>query len=332
MISILLPVYNNAPHLGACLDSILAQSETSWELIAIDDYSTDGSWPVLQRYALRDSRIRPRRNAGAKGILPALRLALKHSRGSYITRMDADDLMPVDKLKNLKRLLQQHGPGWVATGKIRYFSDGNLGDGYRRYERWLNGLMDSGRHYQEIYRECPLPSPGWMAYREALLVCGGFGRDAYPEDYDLAFRFYKHRLRIAASRDVVHLWRDHPGRASRNVAFYADPTFLSLKMKYFLEIDRRPSRPLVLWGAGRKGKEAARYLEEEGVHFHWACNTPSKWGKDIYGVRMQDTESIALLPSPQVIVLVAAPDARPGIRRQLEQWGLAAGQDYFFFC
>ncbi|MCO6478701.1 MAG: glycosyltransferase [Phaeodactylibacter sp.] len=332
MISILLPVYNNAPHLGECLDSILAQSEASWELIAIDDHSEDESWSILQRYALRDSRIRPRRNMGAKGIVPALTLALKYSRGSYITRMDADDLMPVDKLKILKRVLQEHGPGWIATGKVRYFSDGSLGEGYRRYERWLNHLMDTGRHYEEIYRECVLPSPCWMAYREALLICGAFGQGVYPEDYDLAFRFYKHRMRIAASGEVLHLWRDHPGRASRTVMAYAGHTFLPLKLRYFLEIDYRPSRPLAVWGAGRKGKETAKFLQEEGIHFHWVCNTPSKWGKDIYGIRMESPEAIGELDNPQVIVLVAAPDARPVIKAQLEGWGLAVGRDYFFFC
>ena len=332
MISILMPVYNGAPFLEECLGSILAQSESSWELIAVDDHSTDNTWKMLQQHALGDARIRPRRNTGAKGIVPALNLALKYSRGSYITRMDADDLMPVDKLKILKRLLQEHGPGWIATGKVRYFSEENLGDGYRRYERWMNNLMDTGRHYEEMYKECVLPSPCWMAYREALLVCGGFQREVYPEDYDLAFRFYKHRMRIAASKDVLHLWRDHPGRSTRNLKAYADSSFLGLKLKYFLEIDRRPSRPLVVWGAGRKGKEVAQRLQEEGMHFQWVCNTPSKWGKDIYSIRMQPTEAVATLDNPQVIVLVAAPDAQPGIRRQLERWGLAVGKDYFFFC
>ena len=332
MISILLPVYNSSPHLEMCLDSILAQSETSWELIAVDDYSTDDSWKILQRYALRDARIRPLRNTGSKGIIPALRLALKYSRGSYITRMDSDDLMAIDKLKILKRLLQEKGPSWVATGKVRYFSEEELGEGYRRYETWMNHLMDSGRHYDEIYKECVLPSPCWMAYRETLLICGAFSREVYPEDYDLAFRFYKHRIRIAASPEVLHLWRDHPGRTTRNAKVYADPTFLSLKLNYFLEIDHRPSRPLVIWGAGRKGKEAAQHLQTEGIHFHWVCNTPSKWGKDIYGIHMQSPASIEPMDHPQVIILVAAPDAQPDIKRQLKDWGLAVGKDYYFFC
>lgn len=332
MISILLPVYNNEPHLEACLGSILSQTLNNWELLAVDDYSEDGSPGILQRYARKDARIRLLQNQGPKGIIPALRLALLHSRGRYISRMDADDLMPAGKLDTLRSLLPARGPGWVATGKVRYFSDEELGDGYRRYQDWLNGLADSGRHFEEIYRECVLPSPAWMVLKDDLLRCGAFEPEVYPEDYSLCFRFYEHGLRIAASPELVHLWRDHPARASRNLPAYADHTFLALKLHYFLKVDYRAGRPLVLWGAGRKGKEAARRLLEEGVRFHWVCDTPGKAGKDIYGIRLQSFEAVAGLNNPQVLVLVAAPGAQAEIKGHLQVWNLHPGKDFFFFC
>lgn len=332
MISILMPLYNSQAHLSACLDSILAQTETDWELLVVDDYSTDDSPAILQRYAGQDSRIRALANTGAKGILPALRQALEHSQGQYISRMDTDDLMPAQKLRLLRELLQAHGPGWVATGKVRYFSDEDLGEGYRRYEVWLNQLMDNGRHYEEIYRECVLPSPAWIARREDLEKCGAFQPDTYPEDYDLCFRFYQHGMSIAACPETVHFWRDHPQRSSRTSLVYSDHTFMALKLHYFLEVDRQPERPLVLWGAGRKGKDAARRLQEAGIPFHWVCDTPSKIGKEIYATRLQSFESIPLLPNAQVLVLVASPAAQSEIRGLLASWGLQPGADYFFFC
>ncbi|MCB9295170.1 MAG: hypothetical protein H6559_18915 [Lewinellaceae bacterium] len=192
--------------------------------------------------------------------------------------------------------------------------------------------MDSKyRHYQEIYRECP-SLPGWMVYREALLVCGGFGQDAYPEDYDLAFRFYKHRLRIAASRDVVHLWRDHPGRASRNVAFYADPTFLSLKMKYFLEIDRRPTRYARPLGCVPQG-QGSRPVSGRGRHpLPLGMQYAFQMGKGHLRRPHAGYGKHRPVAQPQVIVLVAAPDASTGHPKAAGTMGLAAGQDYFFFC
>ncbi|MCB0571898.1 MAG: glycosyltransferase family 2 protein [Phaeodactylibacter sp.] len=332
MISVLLPVYNSGPYLSACLDSVLAQTQSNWELLAVDDYSTDGSWAILRRYAWKDARIRPMQNQGPKGIIPALRLAFGHSRGRYITRMDSDDLMPAHKLQVLRGLLQARGPGWVATGKVRYFSDEGLGDGFLRYQDWLNGLADSGRHYEEAYRECVLPSPAWMALKEDVEKCGAFEPDTYPEDYDLWFRFYEKGMRIAACQEVVHLWRDHPARTSRNSEVYADYTFLPLKLHYFLKVDYRPARPLVVWGAGRKGKETALRLQREGIRFHWVCDTPGKVGKDIYGIRMQAYEAIAELNGPQVLVLVAAPDAQAEIKGHLQEWDLHPGKDFFFFC
>ncbi|MEL6926946.1 MAG: glycosyltransferase family 2 protein, partial [Bacteroidota bacterium] len=238
------------------LDSILAQTEIDWELLAINDYSTDNSWSILQQYASKDERIRIFNNT-AKGIIPALRLAFAKSRGNYITRMDADDRMATDKLHLLKSALQQKSKGWLATGYVQYFSDGQLGEGYRRYQDWLNAFGESNGHFREIYRECVIPSPCWMLYREDLIRCGAFEADTYPEDYDLVFRFYESGLKITTVLQVLHYWRDHASRSSRNDPNYANQSYLDLKVPWFLKLDYDEKRTLVLWGAGRKAKTIA---------------------------------------------------------------------------
>jgi glycosyltransferase involved in cell wall biosynthesis len=332
MISILLPNYNNADYLPACLESVIAQSESGWELIAVDDYSTDHSWSILRQYACSDDRVRCFRNKGNKGVIGALQTAFSHSKYPLVTRMDADDLMPSSKLQLLKDLWLKKGRGWVTTGKVKYFSAEGLGNGYKRYEAWLNSLMDKENHYQQIYKECPLPSPAWMAHKADLEACGAFESEVYPEDYDLCFRMYKHGLKIAATPELVHLWRDHAQRSTRTTLTYIDHTFLELKMTYFMSVDYKPERPLVVWGAGKKGKRAAKHLLSEGVPFSWVCNTPEKIGKDIYGVRMNAAEKLDMSSKPFVLVMVAAVEGQTAIARQLTAWGLAAQQDYFFFC
>ena len=87
-ISILLPIFNEERYLVECLDSILAQSYSDWELLAIDDQSTDSTPQILAAYQERDARIRPLRNPD-KGVIPALRLALAQSTGALITRIQA---------------------------------------------------------------------------------------------------------------------------------------------------------------------------------------------------------------------------------------------------
>ncbi|HHS95719.1 MAG TPA: glycosyltransferase [Phaeodactylibacter sp.] len=328
-VSILMPVYNAAPWLAACIESILAQSFQDWELIAIDDFSTDGSLHILQDFAKASPRIKVYSNK-EKGIIAALRLAFTHSKGEYITRMDADDRMAPHKLFLLVKCLLAKGRGYVATGLVKYFSEQALGEGYRRYEEWLNTLCKANNHYRDIYRECVIPSPCWMVHREDLLHCGAYLPNRYPEDYDLCFRFYQSSLQILCVKEVLHFWRDHPQRSSRTDPNYASTNYFDLKLYWFLQIDRRKERPLLLWGAGKKGKEIARSLIAQAIPFTWLSNNPRKVGLQIYGIPIVSFTEITQQPLPQIIVAVSAPNEQNEIRNYWETLGEPG--DLYFFC
>lgn len=328
-ISILMPVYNAAPFLAACLESILRQDYSNWELLAVDDHSTDNSKTILNQYSQKDARIRCLQNE-QKGILPALDLAYRQATGALISRMDADDLMPSYKLTTLAQLLLHHGKGYVATGAVAYFSAAPLGNGYQKYSAWLNGLTKTGRNFEERYKECVIPSPCWLVYREDFDQCGAFSNGRYPEDYDLCFRFFEQGLRCIGSPLVLHFWRDSSGRASRNDPNYKNNSFLKLKLHYFLKLDWEASRPLVLWGAGKKGKQVAQLLKAAGCSFTWICNNPKKIGHQIYGQYLQATTTLEELISPQILLTVAQPDAKQEIQTQLENTDKQATKDYFW--
>ena len=326
-----MPVYNAAPFLVECLQSVLKQTEPDWELLAVDDFSTDQSWAILQEFAQQDDRIKVFTNE-EKGIIPALRKAYAASSGNLITRMDADDVMPPRKLEVLCNALKKVGPGHIATGLVQYFSEGKLGEGFQKYEQWLNALTGENRNFEAIYKECVIPSPAWMVYRDDLDQCEAFNPDTYPEDYDLCFRFYKNRLKPVGCREVVHLWRDHQQRASRNDPNYTDQTFFELKLPYFIDLDYNQSRPLVLWGAGKKGKTLAKMLAEKYIDFRWVCNSTSKWGKQINGIKMENFNILQELVDPQVIIAVAGPKDQKGIEQYLKKMNFTEGKHYYFFC
>ena len=330
-VSILMPVFNAAPYLEKCLNSIIGQSHQEWELIAVNDHSTDESWEKLCLLQSKDSRVKVFQNPG-KGIIHALRFALRQSHGQWITRMDADDIMATEKIASLYQKLQSAGPGYLATGMVAYFSDQQLGEGYRHYAQWLNQLNLNQQHYQHIYRECVIPSPCWMIAREDLLKVDAFETDRYPEDYDLCFRFYEHQIKVISSHHVLHYWRDHGDRASRNQEVYADNFFMPLKLDYFLKLDYHSDSSLVIWGAGKKGKRIARWLQAKKVPFHWVCNNPNKWGHQIYDCRLYPPEKIHALGKVQVIVAVASPDGQEEIRQFASQNNLENARDIFFFC
>lgn len=101
-VSIVIPVYNAAGFLETCLNSCLSQTYSSWEVIAVDDGSTDESVRILEEYSRRDSRIRPFVNEKInRGAAQARDYGVKQARGEYIFFLDSDDYIPSDAIERL---------------------------------------------------------------------------------------------------------------------------------------------------------------------------------------------------------------------------------------
>lgn len=325
-----MPVKNAAPFLHDCLQSILAQDYTNWELIAVNDHSTDISEKILSEYAAKDSRIAYHNNKG-KGIIEALRLAFENAEGEFMTRMDADDLMTPNKLSKMSSQLKDYGHGHLALGQVKYFSENELGDGYKKYAAWLNGLIKTGDNWKDLFKECVIPSPCWMVHRYDLKKAGAFDSNLWPEDYDLCFRFYLSGLKCIPSDQVLHHWRDYSTRTSRNDPHYADNRFLDLKCEYFFRFHPRKDQELVLWGAGKKGKEIAKKIIDQKLDFTWLSNNENKIARDIYGIIVQDQKQISGIKNPCIIIAIANPKEQEEVEKKLMAMKLIKGMHYHFF-
>ncbi|GAA3589127.1 glycosyltransferase family 2 protein [Flavivirga amylovorans] len=331
LVSILIPFKNTEAYIEACLVSILNQTYVNWELLIVDDSSSDSSISIVEKFAKNEDRITLLKNKGT-GIIDALRLAFKHSKGTFITRMDSDDIMHSNKLNILVNHLLNHGKQHVATGLVNYFCDEGIKEGYKNYEIWLNNLTKTGNNYSEIYKECVIPSPCWMIHRDDLMACDAFNPNRYPEDYDLAFRFYKHNYKCIPCDTVIHDWRDYSSRTSRTHEHYAENHFIDIKLYYFLELDYNPEKSLIVWGAGNKGKTVAKTLIKKGIPFEWICDNPKKIGRDIYGTILKPFKTLKAIKNPQSIITVANKDAQTDIKNYMNSLGMKNIYDYVFFC
>jgi glycosyltransferase involved in cell wall biosynthesis len=331
LISILIPFKNTAKFLPECIQSITNQTYTNWELIIVDDNSTDISFSIVEGFSNIDSRIKLFKNNG-NGIIDALQLALNKSIGELITRMDSDDIMFPNKLEVLSTNLIKYGKGHLAVGKVKYFSKNGIGDGYAKYEQWLNRLTQTGSNFTEIYKECVIPSPCWMTYKDDLLACDGFNPNRYPEDYDLAFRFYKNNLKCIPCDNMLHYWRDYEIRTSRTHEHYAENHFIALKLHYFLELNYIKEKSLTIWGAGNKGKVLAKALVKKEIPFNWICDNPNKIGRDIYGQELKPFQYLEDIQNPQSIITVANVNSQNQIKTYLKKQNMTPMKDYFFFC
>ena len=297
IVSILVPFKNTEAFIDECLNSILKQTYNNWEAIFIDDNSDDNSYSIVEKYHKNDPRFKVYKNTGT-GIIAALQTAYSLSEGLFVTRMDSDDIMTPIRLETMVNNLEKHGNKHLAIGQVKYFRADGLSDGFSKYEKWLNRLTKAGNNYSEIYKECVIPSPCWMLHRDDFDACGGFNSNIYPEDYELAFRFYKAGYTCIPCNDILLHWRDYSTRTSRTHEHYAENSFLDLKVLYFLELNYDASRPLAIWGAGNKGKTLAKILLTKNIPFYWICDNPKKIGKHIYDQELFNFDYLAELEQP----------------------------------
>ena len=284
---------------------------------------------LLSAFAEKDLRIKIYTNPG-QGIVDALQKALANSCGKFISRMDADDLMPPDRLEKMVRALSSSLPKTVVTGLVDYFSDTEVSEGYRSYQQWLNEIALTHSHWPHVYRECVVASPNWMMRTSELWEMGGFQGLEYPEDYDLVFRWYQNAFHIQAIPEVTLYWREHPARTSRTSENYSQRKFFQLKLERFIRLDLNTEN-LVLWGTGVKARLAAEILHFHQVSFHWMDLHPEKYPQGIDDHPIVHFHELENLKKPQLLIAVYPPEGEMrALRHYLHQLQLTAGNDYFF--
>lgn len=226
LISVVMPVYNAARYLPAALASILAQTERDFEIIAVDDGSTDGSKTVLDRYAARDLRVRvvSRPNTG---IVGALNDGIAAAKGEFVARMDADDFsLPVRFEKQVAHL-RSH-PDCVCIGSAFLYIDAAGG--------YLKECIRATSH-ATIERELLsgnggiIIHPAAMFRRAAIEQAGRYREKAqWIEDLDLYLRLARVGT-LANLPEVLFHYRFHEqsvnftrnqGRHERKLAILAE--------------------------------------------------------------------------------------------------------------
>jgi glycosyltransferase involved in cell wall biosynthesis len=208
LVSILLPVYNAASDLPQAVNSLLNQAYRDFEVIAIDDGSTDGSGELLDKYARTDPRIRVfhQENAGALGKV--LNRAAELAQGKYLARQDADDASDPSRLENqIKYLEAHHNTGLCGTWV--WFIDTNLGPLFSLELPDDHALLS---HYLTRGMN-PFVHGSLMLRAEVFHKTGGY-RGSYAEDFDLWLRMSEvTRLGICKALGY-YFWRSVSGISS----------------------------------------------------------------------------------------------------------------------
>lgn len=125
-ISVIIPVFNCDKYISYAVESVLNQTFPNFELICVNDGSTDNSLEILMKMAAKDLRVQVI-NQPNEGVSQARNVALEQAKGRYITFLDADDMLESDHLKDMLSLAKQTDADVVVTN-FAYFSENNLSD------------------------------------------------------------------------------------------------------------------------------------------------------------------------------------------------------------
>ena len=124
LVSILMPCYNNADYIGEAIESILCQSLQDFELIVLDDCSTDNSAEIISSFA--DERIVYHHNEQNMGLANNLNIGIRMACGKYIARMDGDDISLPDRLKTQIDFLETHPDIALCSCGMEMFGKDNM--------------------------------------------------------------------------------------------------------------------------------------------------------------------------------------------------------------
>jgi glycosyltransferase involved in cell wall biosynthesis len=322
-------VRDAAATLGACLDSLAAQTLADHEIVAVDDGSRDGSSELLLARAAADPRLRVLRTP-PRGLVPALTLALAEARSPIVARMDADDVARADRLARQAERLERDPSVDVLGTRVRLVAapGERAGPGMRAYVEWQNALLDHEAMARERFVESPLAHPSVAMRTDALRRLGGWRAFDGPEDYDLWLRAFDAGWRFAKLALPLVEWRDSGRRLTRTDPRYAPERFLALKLDALARGPLTVGRPAVVWGAGPVGKAWSRALRAAGHEVRAFVEVdPRKVGARIHGVPVVAVGPSALLRGPLHLAAVGQRGARERIRAEARRLGLADGVD-----
>lgn len=263
LVSVVLPVYNQEAHIANAVQSILDQTLIDFELIIINDGSSDGTADVLKSF--QDPRIRIYSTTN-RGISRALNFGIKLSKADIIARMDADDISHPERLQKQYDYLKSNKTIGLVSCCVSYGGNRKKNLGYAIYVDGINKLLAHQEMFNKRFQDSPMAHPSVMFKKSLFYKYGGYQESELPEDYELWLRWMNKGVLFHKLKDNLLIWNDLSDRISRNNEAYSDDNFNKVKANYLAEHLKKEGKlpPIWIWGIGKKVNTAVKYLKDYG--------------------------------------------------------------------
>lgn len=212
-VSIIMPMYNAESYISETIDSVLSQSYADWELIIVDDCSTDNSYDIAREYASKDERIKLLKNECNMGAAKARNIAIYNASGRYVAYLDADDLWMPLKLEKQVVFAEANKCGMCFTSYETIEEDGK----HRNYISVPESIS-----YTEFLKNTITCSDTALIdlnlVSKELLICPDYSSDFdIPEDLIVWLQVLKTGVIARGLNEILAKYRKHPSSRSSNM-------------------------------------------------------------------------------------------------------------------
>lgn len=206
MISIIVPLYNAGKYLHECIESVISQTFSDWELIIVDDGSTDSSGQIADEYALKDLRIKVFHVENG-GPSYARNIGIDNAKGDFLAFLDSDDALFSNSLKSLSDAMSDYDADLVAGDFVN-------GKSYKNVDKtaWSAKAFDSQEAIESaLYQSRFNPSPWGKLYKKECFVEIRYKEGLLYEDLDIFYKIFLLCGKIVYISSPVYFYRKTSG-------------------------------------------------------------------------------------------------------------------------
>lgn len=326
-VSVVLPFYKAGDEFIQAIESIRNQTFTAWELLLVNNNAPSYASSIVHYYTSMDSRIL-HFHENHQGIAHALNKGLKHSRGRYIARMDADDYSLADRLQKQYNFRESRKAIDVVASQTRFHSGLEKSHGYELFVQWQNSILIPDQHNLYRFIESPVAHPSVMFRRNLIDLYGLYTLENVPEDYELWLRWMDHGVLINKLDEPLLQWNDHHGRLSRQHKNYSVEAFFTVKSHYLARWLKKfvpKDKKIVVCGSSKTARRRAAMLSDKGVDVFGFTDVKKRHGLPVHFIPYEQIKE----PGAWFLInLIATRGVGQQIRAFFSGRGFVEGKDF----
>ena len=332
-VSIVLPTYNGEHYIGKAIESIINQTYIDWELIIVDDCSTDNTGNIIEEFSNKDSRIQVIHNVNNKRLPASLNIGFRQAGGEYLTWTSDDNLYMDQALEKMVDFLDYNISFPMVCARMEVIdSQGRFlynGGKYYKYSMFYNNCVGAGFMYRSSvvcdvgeYDESRFCIEDYEYWMRIIKKYGGIG---FLDEILYKYRVHENSLtetkrsyikeqllkyRIHEIDWLLSNLKDHPELITKMYCDFIhnneEQYFLNKAIKFVPELclltDKIDAEEYIVWGAGHYGEKAMEVLKNKIYCF--ADKNPDLVGKMLDGFKIISCEDMLKIKEKELCIAV----------------------------